>query len=187
MSAGEFDLDDYERRMSSAVDVLKREFSGLRTGRASTALLDPIVVEAYGAKMPLNQVATVSVPDPRTISVSVWDKSQVSFVEKAIRESDLGLNPVVDGTLLRLPIPELNAERREELVKVAHKYAEGARVAVRNVRRDGMDKLKKLEKDHEMSEDEHRDNAELVQEITDKAIKDIDAVLAHKEGEIRQV
>ena len=187
MSAGEFELSDYERRMKGALEVLKREFAGLRTGRASTALLDPIMVEAYGAKMPLNQVATVSTPDARTISVSVWDKSQVPFVEKAIRDSDLGLNPVIDGTLLRLPIPELNAERRDELAKVAHKYAEGARVAVRNVRRDGMETLKKLEKNTAMSEDDHRINAGLMQDITDATIKNIDAVLATKEAEIRQI
>lgn len=187
MSADEFDLSDYERRMKGAVEVLKREFSGLRTGRASTALLDPIVVEAYGAKVPLNQVANISTPDARTISVSVWDKTQVPFVEKAIRDSDLGLNPVIDGTLLRLPIPELNAERREELAKVAHKYAEGARVAVRNVRRDGMDRLKKLEKDGAMSEDDHRNNGSLMQDITDSTIKEIDAALAAKEAEIKQV
>ena len=187
MTADSFDLADYERRMHGAVEVLKREFSGLRTGRANTALLDPITVNAYGAKMPLSQVATVSTPDARTISVQVWDESQVPMVEKAIRESDLGLNPMVAGNMLRLPIPELNAERREELARVAHKYAEGARVAVRNVRRDAMDTLKKLEKNHEMSEDESRNNAELVQDITDKAVKEIDAALEAKEAEIKQV
>ena len=187
MSADEFELAELERRMNGAVEVLKREFAGLRTGRASTALLDPIVVNAYGAKMPLSQVATVSTPDARTISVQVWDESQVPMVEKAIRESNLGLNPMVAGTMLRLPIPELNAERRDELVKVAHKYAEGAKVAVRNVRRGGMDTLKKLEKDGEMSEDDSRNNADLVQEITDKAIKEIDSALEAKEVDIKQV
>src|SRR5690606_8465743 len=147
-----FSLDDLEVSMMASMDALKRELSGLRTGRASTHLLDPIQVMVYGARMPLNQVATVSVPEPRLISVQVWDKSNVSAVEKAIRESSLGLNPVIDGAVLRLPIPALTAERRQELVKVAHKYAEQSRVAVRNVRREGMDLLKKLEKSGDMSE-----------------------------------
>ncbi len=187
MSSEKFELAEYERRMNGAVEVLKREFAGLRTGRANTALLDPIVVMAYGAKMPLSQVATVSTPDARTISVQVWDESQVPLVEKAIRESDLGLNPMVAGTMLRLPIPELNAERREELAKVAHKYAEGAKVAVRNVRRDAMDTLKKLEKSSDISEDDSHNNGELVQEITDSSVKEIDAALAAKETEIKHV
>ncbi|NJO34188.1 MAG: ribosome recycling factor [Rhodospirillales bacterium] len=185
--AGAFDLKDIEKRMRGALQVLKQEFGGLRTGRASATLLDPITVTAYGSRMPINQVATVSVPEPRMITVSVWDKSQVSAVEKAIRESDLGLNPVVDGTTLRLPIPELNQERRQELTKIAAKYAEQARVSVRNVRRDGMDLLKKLEKDHEIGEDEHRSLSAKVQEATDKVIKEIDAALAAKEAEIMQV
>ena len=187
MSDGSFDLKDLEKRMNGALSILKQEFGGLRTGRASAGLLDPIMVNAYGAKMPLNQVATVSVPEARMISVSVWDKSQVAAVEKAIRESDLGLNPVVDGTTLRLPIPELNQERRQELSKIAAKYAEQARVSVRNVRRDGMDALKKLEKDHEIGEDEQRSLSAKVQELTDKVIKDIDSALATKEAEIMQV
>ncbi|MBX2805999.1 MAG: ribosome recycling factor [Hyphomicrobiales bacterium] len=187
MSDGSFDLKDLEKRMQGALSVLKQDFGGLRTGRASAGILDPIMVNAYGAKMPLNQVATVSVPEARMISVSVWDKSQVAAVEKAIRESDLGLNPVVDGTSLRLPIPELNQERRQELSKIAAKYAEQARVSVRNVRRDGMDTLKKLEKDHEIGEDEQRVLSTKVQEATDKVIKDIDAALASKEAEIMQV
>ena len=187
MSDGSFDLKDLEKRMHGALAVLKQEFGGLRTGRASAALLDPIMVKAYGGKMPLNQVATVSVPEARMISVSVWDKSQVAAVEKAIRESDLGLNPVVDGTTLRLPIPELNQERRQELSKIAAKYAEHARVSVRNVRRDGMDTLKKLEKDNDISEDEQRSLSVKVQEATDKVIKDIDTALATKEAEIMQV
>lgn len=187
MAAGKFDIKDVERRMRGALDNLKREFSGLRTGRASAALLDPISVNVYGSRMPLNQVATVSVPDARTISVSVWDRGQLSAVEKAIRESSLGLNPVVDGTLIRLPIPPLSAERRQELVKVAHKYAEGSKVGVRNVRRDAMDLLKKLEKDHAMTEDEHRKNGTKVQELTDKLIKEVDQMLAVKETEIKQV
>jgi ribosome recycling factor len=187
MADGSFDLKDLEKRMHGAVTVLKQEFGGLRTGRASASLLDPLMVNAYGAKMPINQVATVSVPEARMISVSVWDKSQVAAVEKAIRESDLGLNPVVDGTTLRLPIPELNQERRQELSKIAAKYAEQARVSVRNVRRDGNDALKKLEKDHEIGEDEHRSLSAKVQDLTDRTIKEIDAALAAKEAEIMQV
>lgn len=187
MAAGKFELSELERRMRGAMDGLKKEFAGLRTGRASTHLLDPVMVNVYGQRMPINQVATVSTPDARTISVQVWDKSQVSAVERAIREANLGLNPIVDGALLRLPIPALNAERRQELVKLAHKYAEHARVAVRNVRRDGMDLLKKLDKDGQMSEDDHHKNAAKVQELTDKLIKEVDQTLAGKETEIKQV
>jgi ribosome recycling factor len=187
MAAGKFDLTDLERRMRGSIDTLKKEFGGLRTGRASTHLLDPVVVNVYGSRMPINQVATISTPDARTISVQVWDKSQVSAVDKAIREANLGLNPVVEGTLLRLPIPALNAERRQELVKVAHKYAEHARIAVRNVRREGMELLKKLDKDGDMSEDEHHKNAAKVQELTDRLVKDVDQTLASKEAEIKQV
>jgi len=153
--AGEFDKKALEKRMQGALSVLKQEFSGLRTGRASASLFDPIQVNAYGTRMPLTQVATVSVPEPRMISVQVWDKSNVSAVDKAIRESDLGLNPVVDGTTLRLPIPEMNEERRKEMAKVCAKYAEQARVAVRNVRRDGMEQLKKQEKDGVIGQDDH--------------------------------
>jgi ribosome recycling factor len=173
--------------MRGVQDTLKREFAGLRTGRASASLLDPVIVTVYGAKMPLNQVATVSVPDARTISVQVWDKSQVQAVDRAIREANLGLNPIAEGTLLRLPIPPLNAERRQELAKIAHKYAEHGRVGVRNVRRDGMELLKKLEKDGDMSEDEHRKNSAKVQELTDKLIKEVDQMLVAKEAEIKQV
>jgi ribosome recycling factor len=187
MAAATFDIKDLDRRMRGVLDTLKREFAGLRTGRASASLLDPVVVSVYGAKMPLNQVATVSVPDARTISVQVWDKSQVQAVDRAIRESNLGLNPIAEGTLLRLPIPALNAERRSELAKVAHKYAEHARVGVRNVRRDGMELLKKLDKDGDMSEDEHRKNSAKVQELTDKLVKEIDQMLVAKEAEIKQV
>jgi ribosome recycling factor len=187
MAAGKFELAELERRMRGSIDTLKKEFGGLRTGRASVHLLDPVVVTVYGARMPINQVATVSTPDARTISVQVWDKSQVSAVEKAIREANLGLNPVIDGTLMRLPIPSLNAERRQELVKVAHKYTEHARVAVRNVRREGMDLLKKLDKDGDMSEDDHHKNSTKVQELTDKLIKEIDQALLAKEAEIKQV
>ncbi len=187
MAAAKFDLKDLDRRMRGAIDTLKKELGGLRTGRASTQLLEPIVVNVYGARMPINQVATVSTPDARTIMVQVWDKGQVGPVEKAIREANLGLNPVTEGAVLRLPIPSLNAERRQELVKVAHKYTEQARVAVRNVRREGMDLLKKLDKDGQMSEDDHHKNSSKVQELTDRLIKDIDQLLAAKEVEIRQV
>ena len=173
--------------MRGAIETLKKEFGGLRTGRASTHLLDAVVVNVYGARMPINQVATVSTPDARTISVQVWDKGQVSAVEKAIREANLGLNPVIDGSLMRLPIPSLNAERRQELVKVAHKYTENAKVAVRNVRREGMDLLKKLDKDGHMSEDDHHKNSAKVQELTDRLIKEIDQALISKEAEIKQV
>jgi ribosome recycling factor len=184
--AVKFDIAELERRMRGSIDQLKKELSGLRTGRASSHLLDPVVVSIYGAKMPINQCATVSTPDAKTISVQVWDKSQVAAVEKGIREANLGLNPVIDGTLIRLPIPSLNADRRAELVKLAHKYSEHCRVNVRNVRRDGMDTLKKAEKDG-MSEDEGRKNGTKVQELTDKLIKEIDSVLAAKETEIKQV
>jgi ribosome recycling factor len=182
-----FDLSEIERRMRGALGVLKQEFSGLRTGRASASLLDPIMVMAYGNPMPLNQVATVNVPEPRMITVQVWDQSQVNAVDKAIRESDLGLNPVIEGQLLRLPIPELNEERRHEIAKVAHKYAEQARVAVRNVRRDGMEHLKRAEKEGEMGKDEHHSLSTKVQELTDKIIKEIDEALATKEAEVMQV
>jgi ribosome recycling factor len=187
MAAEKFELKELERRMRGAIDTLKKEFTGLRTGRASVHLLDAVVVNVYGARMPINQVATVSTPDARTISVQVWDKSQVGAVEKAIQEANLGLNPIVEGALLRLPIPALNAERRQELVKVAHKYAEHARVAARNVRRDGMELLKRLDKGGQMGEDEHHKNSTKVQELTDKLIKEIDQSLAAKESEIKQV
>ncbi len=183
----DFDLKDLERRMRAALAVLKQEFGGLRTGRANASLLDPITVTAYGSSMPLNQVANVTVPEARMITVQVWDKSQVSAVEKAIRESDLGLNPIVDGQTLRLPIPELNEERRKELAKVAHKYAEQSRVAVRNVRRDGMDELKRLEKDSEIGKDDHHSLSQRVQDLTDKVVGEIDQMLATKESEIMQV
>lgn len=187
MSDGTFDLADIQKRMKGAIASLKSDFSGLRTGRASASLLDPINVMAYGSPMPLSQVATVSVPEARTISVSVWDQSLASAVEKAIRESDLGLNPNMEGATLRINIPELNEERRTELTKVAAKYAEQARIAVRNVRRDGMDTLKKLEKDGEISQDDQHTKGAKVQEITDKFIVEIDAALSAKEAEIMQV
>jgi ribosome recycling factor len=183
----EFDLKDIERRMRGAVSVLKQEFASLRTGRANASILDPITVDAYGTPMPLNQLATITVPEPRMISVQVWDRNQVQAVDKAIRESDLGLNPVVEGQTLRLPIPELNEERRQEIAKVAHKYAEQARVAVRNVRRDGMDQLKRQEKAGDMGQDEQHTHGNEVQELTDAIIKEIDEALAAKEAEIMQV
>jgi len=185
--AEEPDLDDLQRRMDGAYDVLSREFGELRTGRASVSLLDPISVDAYGANTPLNQVATVSVPESRLISVQVWDKSLVSAVEKAIMNSGLGLNPATEGQVIRIPIPQLNEERRAELSKVAGKYAEQARVAVRNVRRDGMDLLKKLEKAGDMSEDDHKIYGEEIQEMTDSVIARIDDALSTKETEIMQV
>jgi ribosome recycling factor len=181
------DLDDLARRMHGAVSVLKGELAGLRTGRASISLLEPIHVEAYGSQMPLNQVGTISVPESRMLSVQVWDKSMVQAVDRAIREANLGLNPIIEGTLLRIPIPELNAERRQELVKVAHKYAEQARVAVRHVRRDGLDLLKKEEKDGGMGQDQQHQLAGQVQSLTDDTISEIDQMLAAKEEEITQV
>ena len=181
------DIKDLKRRMDGAIDALRREFAGLRTGRASASLLEPIAVPAYGASMPLNQVATISVPEPRMITVQVWDRSLAGAVEKAIRESDLGLNPAAEGQTIRVPIPMLSEERRVELSKVAGKYAEQARVAVRNVRRDGMDNLKRMEKDHEISEDEHHLWSDEIQEMTDAHIKLIDESLAQKEEEIMQV
>lgn len=183
----DFDLSDLQRRMQGAISVFKNELSGLRTGRASTSLLDPVVVNAYGSTMPLNQVATVSVPESRMLSVQVWDKSMVGAVEKAIRESSLGLNPITEGTLLRLPIPELNTERRKELVKLAHKYAEQTKVSVRHVRRDGMDELKELEKEGLISEDSARSLSDKVQKLTDETVSEVDRMLATKEQEIMQV
>jgi ribosome recycling factor len=183
-----FDLKETDRRMRGALLVVKQEFGGLRTGRASAALLDPIMVNAYGGtSMPLNQLATINVPESRLITVQVWDKSQAAAVERAIRESNLGLNPVVEGQLLRLPIPELNEERRHELAKVAHKYAEHARIAVRNVRRDGMELLKRMEKDGDIGKDDHHSLSTKVQDLTDKVIKEIDEALAAKEAEIMHV
>jgi ribosome recycling factor len=181
------DLADLKKRMNGAVDVLRKEFAGLRTGRASTSLLEPITVAAYGSEMPLNQVGTIGAPEARMLSVQVWDKGLVKAVEKAIRTSDLGLNPAVEGTLIRVPIPELSQERRAELAKVAARYAEAARVAVRNVRRDGMEQLKKLEKDGELSQDVQHKVAQQVQELTDSEIKQINDMLAAKESEIMTI
>jgi ribosome recycling factor len=180
-------MSELRRRMDGALEALRREFGGLRTGRASAHLLDTVVVKAYGSDMPLLQVGTVNVPEPRMITVQVWDRSLVQAVEKAIRDNNLGLNPQSDGQLVRIPIPELSQERRQELTKLAHKYGEHARVAVRNVRRDGMDSLKKMEKDGKISQDEHRHEAEAVQKLTDDHIKKVDETLATKEKEILQV
>lgn len=187
MSDDDIDLDDIERRMKGAIEALKSEFAGLRTGRATASLLDPVTVDVYGANMPLNQVGTVTVPEPRMLSVQVWDKSNASAVEKAIRNSGLGLNPMLDGQLVRIPIPELNEERRAELAKVAAKYAEQGRIAIRNVRRDGMDTLKKLEKDKAISEDDHKMYADEVQDLTNKFVAEVDEALSTKEAEIMQV
>lgn len=185
--SGDLDIDDLERRMKGAVENLRHEFAGLRTGRASTAMLEPITVDVYGATMPLNQVASITVPEPRLLNVQVWDAGNVQAVEKAIRISELGLNPMVDGQLIRIPIPELNEERRIELSKVAGKYAEQGRIAIRNVRHHGMEDLKKMEKDGDLSEDEHHMWDDEVQKLTDKYIKEIDHTLATKEQEIKQI
>lgn len=187
MASAKYDINELERRMRGAQAKLKEEFGGLRTGRASANLLDAVRVEAYGQKMTVPQVGTINVPEPRMITVQVWDRAMVIPLDKAIREANLGLNPQIDGQLLRLRIPELNAERRKEIAKVAHKYAEAARIAVRNVRRDGMDLLKKLEKDGAMAEDEQHKQSAKVQELTDKVIKEIDQALVTKEVEINKV
>jgi ribosome recycling factor len=187
MATATHDLGELKRRMQGALQVLKQELSGLRTGRASANLLEPVQVEAYGTRMPLNQLATVSVPEARMLSVQVWDRSMVHAVEKAIIAANLGLNPATEGQVLRLRIPELNADRRKELVKVAHKYAEDARIAVRHVRRDGMEVLKKLEKDHKISQDDHKRHDGDVQKATDQAIAEIDHALSAKEKEILTV
>jgi ribosome recycling factor len=180
------DTDDLQRRMDGAISSMKVEFASLRTGRASSSMLDPITVEVYGQRTPLNQLGTINVPEPRMVTVNVWDKNNTPIVEKAIRESGLGINPQLNGTIIMLPIPELNEERRRELSKVAGQYAESARVSVRNVRRDGMDKIKKARLDG-MSEDDQKFWEEAVQEITDEAIKSIDAALDLKQNEIMQV
>jgi len=179
--------EELTRRMQGALDLLKKEFSGLRTGRASVNMLEPIQVEAYGSHMPLNQVGTVSVPEPRMLSVQVWDRGLVKAVEKAIREANLGLNPMIEGQLIRCPVPALTEDRRKDLIKVAHKYAEQARIAVRNVRRDGMEALKHLEKDGDINEDEHRKQGAEVQKLTDDHIKKIDEMLATKEKDVAHV
>lgn len=181
------DLKDIQRRMKGAVDVLRQEFGGLRTGRASTSLVEPVTVDAYGSQTPLNQVASVSVPEPRMLTVQVWDNGMIKAVEKAIREAGLGLNPQTEGNMIRLPIPDLSEERRQELTKVAAKYAEQARVSIRNVRRDGMDLLKRLEKDGDISQDEHRRFEKDIQKMTDDFIAEVDQTLATKDKEIMQV
>ena len=183
----EIDIDDLQRRMEGATASLKKDFQGLRTGRANSQLLDGIMVDVYGAMMPINQVATVSVPEPRMLSVQVWDKDNVKPVEKSVRESDLGLNPQLDGQLLRIPLPDLSEDRRIELSKIAAKYAENTKIAVRNVRRDGMDKLKKMEKGSQLSQDDKRIYDEEIQSLTDRTVIQIDEMLSKKEEEIMQV
>jgi ribosome recycling factor len=187
MSGVDPDLQELTKRMDGALEVLRKELQGLRTGRASTSLLEPVTVEAYGSEMPLNQVSTVGAPEPRMLTVQVWDRGLVKAVEKAIRSSGLGLNPATDGQLLRVPLPELTQERRTELVKIAHKYAEQARVAVRNVRRDGMDMLKRMERDSEISQDEHKLWADEIQSLTDKHVESINHMLEQKEKDIMTV
>ena len=186
MSEG-IDLNDIKRRMDGAINALKHDIASLRTGRASANILDPVTVEAYGSRMPLNQVANVTVPEPRMLGISVWDKSMVNAVDRAIREANLGLNPIIDGQNLRIPLPELNEERRKSLVKVAHEYAEKAKVAIRHVRRDGMDGLKKAEKDGVIGQDESRATSDKVQKMTDETISEVDRLLVEKEKEIMQV
>ena len=183
----DFDIDDLKRRMNGAIEVLRDEFGGLRTGRASPALLEPLTVDAYGSPMPMNQVGTISAPDGRMLAVQVWDNSLISAVEKAIRDSNLGLNPQTDGNVVRVPVPQLSEDRRVEMTKIAGKYAEQARIAVRNVRRDGIDTLKKMEKDSDISQDEQRAWTEEIQKLTDSSIKTIDDSVASKETEILQV
>ena len=180
------DTDDLQRRMDGALSAMKGEFASLRTGRASSNMLDPITLEVYGQRTPLNQLGTINVPEPRMVTINIWDKTNVPLVEKAIRESGLGINPQINGTIIMLPIPELNEERRRELSRVAGQYAESARVAVRNIRRDGMDQIKRAKSDG-MSEDDQKFWEETVQEITDLTIKDIDAALDTKQSEIMQV
>jgi ribosome recycling factor len=187
MATTTFDINELKRRMQGALQSLKQELGGLRTGRASSTLLEHIQVEAYGSHMPLNQLATISVPEPRLLNVQVWDRSMVHAVEKAISAANLGLSPSTEGQVLKLRIPELNEERRREIVKIAHKYAEAARVAVRHVRRDGLDVLKKLEKDHKVSEDDHERQAADVQKATDASIAEVEKMLAGKEKEIMTV
>ena len=182
-----YSKDEMNQRMKGVVATVKGEFSGLRTGRASPALLDPVHVDAYGNSMHISQLGTISTPEPRLLTVQVWDRSMVKAVDKAIRDAGLGLNPQIDGQLLRIPIPELNEERRKELVKLAHKYAESGRIAVRNVRRDGMEVLKRLEKDHKISQDDQHRQGEELQKLTDAQIKEIDQLLQGKEQEIMQV
>lgn len=179
--------DELERRMKGTIENLQKEFGGLRTGRASVSLLDPVVVDVYGSKMPLNQVGSVNAPEPRMLTVQVWDSGNVKAVEKSIRDAGLGLNPMPDGNTVRVPIPDLNEERRNELVKVAGKYAESARIAIRNVRQDGMQTIKKLQKDGDIGEDDQKRFEENVQDLTDKTVKKIDTMLDDKEKDIMTV
>ena len=185
--SGTADINELKRRMTGALDAFKKELTGLRTGRASVSLLEPIQVEAYGSHMPLSQLGTVGAPEARMLTVQVWDKGMVKAVEKAIREANIGVNPMVEGQLIRVPLPPLTEERRKELVKLAHKFAEHARVAVRNVRRDGMETLKQMEKDHKITEDEHRKRSGDIQKLTDEQVKIIDDTLAAKEKETMHV
>lgn len=187
MSNDAIDMKEYTRRMEGALTSLKTDLAGLRTSRASASLLDPVMVQAYGQSMPINQVGTVNVPEPRMVSVQVWDKSMVGAVEKAIREAGLGLNPVTDGQNLRIPLPELNEERRKELVKIAHQYSENAKVAIRHIRRDGMEEVKLLEKEGEIGKDDARTLSEKVQKLTDDMVSQVDTIVQQKETEIMQV
>lgn len=182
-----FNISDIKTRMQSSIDSLEKDYVGLRTGRASTNMLESVTVEAYGSRMPLNQVGTVSVPEPRLLTVQVWDASMTKAVEKSIRDAGLGLNPQGEGTLIRVPVPELSTERRAELQKVAGKYAEQARVAIRNIRRDGMDAIKKLEKDKVLSEDDAKRHSDEVQKVTDESIKKVDQMLAAKEADVMKI
>jgi ribosome recycling factor len=182
-----FDLNDMKRKMEATVESLKKEFSGLRSGRASTGMLDPVMVDSYGSLMPLNQVANISAPEPRLLTVTVWDRSMVTAVEKAIRDSGLGLNPQTEGSTIRLPLPAMTEERRKEMTKVSAKYAEAAKVAVRNIRRDGMETVKKMEKDKLISEDDKARHEKDIQKATDDTIAKIDLTLSHKDKEIMEV
>ncbi len=183
----ELDIDDIQRRMDASLSSLQNEFMGLRAGRASTGMLEPIMVDAYGSKMPMNQIGNISAPEPRLLTVSVWDASMTPMVERAIKESDLGLNPSTEGNLIRVPIPDLSEERRRDMVKVAGRYAEGCRVAVRNIRRDGIETIRKAEKDGFISEDERHKQENNVQKLTDEFVKKVDDALSRKEKEITQV
>ncbi|MFP4098207.1 MAG: ribosome recycling factor [Alphaproteobacteria bacterium] len=183
----DYSKEDIKRRMDGAISALQKEFAGLRTGRASASLLDPVIVDMYGSKMPINQVGTISVPEPRMLSVQVWDSSAVKSVEKAIRDAGLGLNPMPDGNNIRIPVPDLNEERRKELTRIAGKYAENARIAIRSVRKDGMDVLKKMQKDGDLSEDELKRLSDEVQQLTDEATKKVDTMLSDKEDDIMTV
>ena len=186
-SMSDLNINDIRRRMDARITVLQSEFSGLRAGRASTGMLEPLMVEAYGAKLPMNQVGTISAPEPRLLTILVWDSSMVQAVERAIRDSNLGLNPAAEGTLIRVPIPDLSEERRKEMVKVASRYAEACRVSIRNIRRDSIESIRKSEKEGLVSEDERHSNEGLVQKLTDEFVKNVDEALSNKEKEITQI